>query len=173
MVRGFACDGPNGRFKRGYNDDIIDNLEKMTDIYATTKDKFRELGYRKAITAIRKYPKRLESGNEASKLFGVGQRLAEKIQEILTTGTTRKLVHMTEDDTSIPVLQLFTTVHGIGPDTAQKFYAAGHRTLDDLRSNATLSRSQIIGLKYHSVCPIPAPSLRRTRIFRNEFRAAR
>jgi len=43
---------------------------------------------------------------------------------------------------------LFGEVWGIGPATALKLYEKGHRTLDDLRNEDSLTTSQRLGLKY-------------------------
>jgi DNA polymerase/3'-5' exonuclease PolX len=47
--------------------------------------------YRKAGTTIAKHPTKLNSGEEAEKLPGVGKKIAAKIDEILATGKLRKL----------------------------------------------------------------------------------
>lgn len=47
--------------------------------------------YRKAASSISSCPTRLTSGEEAKKLDGVGQKIAEKINEFLTTGKLQKL----------------------------------------------------------------------------------
>uniref|UniRef100_A0A8C1KLU1 DNA polymerase n=1 Tax=Cyprinus carpio TaxID=7962 RepID=A0A8C1KLU1_CYPCA len=47
--------------------------------------------YRKAASVIAKYPQKIKSGAEAKKLDGVGAKIAEKIDEFLTTGKLRKL----------------------------------------------------------------------------------
>ena len=43
---------------------------------------------------------------------------------------------------------LFGEVWGIGPATALKLYEKGHRMLDDLRNEDSLTTSQRLGLKY-------------------------
>uniref|UniRef100_A0A8C1YHU5 DNA polymerase n=1 Tax=Cyprinus carpio TaxID=7962 RepID=A0A8C1YHU5_CYPCA len=56
--------------------------------------------YRKAASVIAKYPQKIKSGAEAKKLDGVGAKIAEKIDEFLTTGKLRKLEKIRSDDTS-------------------------------------------------------------------------
>lgn len=48
----------------------------------------------------------------------------------------------------VKTISLFGEVWGVGPSTALKLYEKGHRTLDDLRNEESLTRSQRIGLKY-------------------------
>lgn len=61
-------------------------------------------------------------------------------------------------------ISLFGEVWGVGPATALKLYDKGHRTLDDLRNDDSLTNAQKLGLKYfddirqrvprHEVCPV-------------------
>ena len=102
---------------------------------------------------------------------GVGDRLADKIYEIIQTGDLTKLDEMNSRE-DINSIKLFTNIHGVGPTIAQQFVARvtilflsrfnlsnldhghahlskGYRTLDDLRTKAKLTRQQLIGLKYY------------------------
>ncbi|KAL2912062.1 hypothetical protein HK105_208491 [Polyrhizophydium stewartii] len=47
--------------------------------------------YWKAIATIKKHPTRFTSGREAQKLDGIGQKIADKIDEILATGTLQRV----------------------------------------------------------------------------------
>uniref|UniRef100_A0A672SI03 DNA polymerase n=1 Tax=Sinocyclocheilus grahami TaxID=75366 RepID=A0A672SI03_SINGR len=80
--------------------------------------------YRKAASVIAKYPQKIKSGAEAKKLDGVGAKIAEKIDEFLTTGKLRKLEKIRSDDTSSSI-NFLTRVTGIGPAAARKFYDEG------------------------------------------------
>uniref|UniRef100_A0AAY5F1X3 DNA polymerase n=1 Tax=Electrophorus electricus TaxID=8005 RepID=A0AAY5F1X3_ELEEL len=85
--------------------------------------------YRKAASVIAKYPNKIKSGTEAKKLDGVGAKIAEKIDEFLTTGKLRKLEKIRNDDTSSSI-NFLTRVTGIGPAAARKFYDEGVKTLE-------------------------------------------
>ena len=99
-------------------------------------------------------------------LPGIGSRLAEKIVEIMETGSMTKLEEY-QTDADIAVMDLFGQIWGIGPAQAKRwvdlvrapalcppspptFNLQGYRTLDDLRTNAKLSHNQTIGLKYYN-----------------------
>uniref|UniRef100_A0A8C6X646 DNA polymerase n=1 Tax=Naja naja TaxID=35670 RepID=A0A8C6X646_NAJNA len=85
--------------------------------------------YRKAASVISKYPSKIKSGSEAKKLDGVGTKIAEKIDEFLSTGKLRKIEKIRQDDTSSSI-NLLTRV-------------------SDLRKNENkLNHHQRIGLKY-------------------------
>uniref|UniRef100_A0A8C2FDC1 DNA polymerase n=1 Tax=Cyprinus carpio TaxID=7962 RepID=A0A8C2FDC1_CYPCA len=104
--------------------------------------------YRKAASVIAKYPQKIKSGAEAKKLDGVGAKIAEKIDEFLTTGKLGKLEKIRSDDTSSSI-NFLTRVTGIGPAAARKFYDEGIRNLEDLKKiEHKLNHHQQIGLKY-------------------------
>lgn len=104
--------------------------------------------YRKAASAIAKYPQKIKSGEEAKKLDGVGAKIAEKIDEFLQTGKLRKIEKIRNDDTSSSI-NLLTRVTGIGPAAARKFFDEGVKTIEDLKKiNHKLNHHQQIGLKY-------------------------
>uniref|UniRef100_A0AAY4E272 DNA polymerase n=1 Tax=Denticeps clupeoides TaxID=299321 RepID=A0AAY4E272_9TELE len=104
--------------------------------------------YRKAAAVIGKYPQKIKSGTEAKKLDGVGAKIAEKIDEFLTTGKLRKLEKIRNDDTSSSI-NFLTRVTGIGPAAARKFFEEGVKTLEDLKKvEHKLNHHQKIGLKY-------------------------
>eukprot|EP00076_Gallus_gallus_P033031 XP_024998569.1 DNA polymerase beta-like [Gallus gallus] len=85
--------------------------------------------YRKAASVISRYPSRIRSGAEAKKLDGVGAKIAEKIDEFLSTGKLRKLEKIRQDDTSASI-NFLTRVTGIGPAAARKFVEEGIKTLE-------------------------------------------
>lgn len=47
------------------------------------------------------------------------------------------------------VLRLFSSVFGVGAKTALELYSRGHRSLADLRADASLSRQVQLGLRYY------------------------
>uniref|UniRef100_A0A8D2FPP1 DNA polymerase n=1 Tax=Theropithecus gelada TaxID=9565 RepID=A0A8D2FPP1_THEGE len=84
---------------------------------------------------------------EACSIPGIGKRMAEKIIEILESGHLRKLDHISE---SVPVLELFSNIWGAGTKTARMWYQQGFRSLEDIRSQASLTTQQAIGLKHYN-----------------------
>jgi len=112
------------------------------------RNQHKHNAYRKAAQAISSLDYRLESGKEAKKLPGVGEKIAQKIDEILETGKLKKLDTIRSDDTSLAVNSL-TRVAGIGPAKARELYEEGITTIDELKEHSDkLTRAQKIGLKY-------------------------
>jgi len=54
----------------------------------------------------------------------------------------------TAEPFQVKTLSLFGEVWGIGPTTALKLYEKGHRKLEDLKKEPSLTKAQKIGLQY-------------------------
>uniref|UniRef100_A0A3B3WDT7 DNA polymerase lambda n=2 Tax=Poecilia mexicana TaxID=48701 RepID=A0A3B3WDT7_9TELE len=129
-----------------FNKHITDKLEVLAKAYTHQGDKWRALGYSKAVNALKSFHKPVTSYQEACQIPGIGKRMADKIEEIMESGHLRKLDHIGE---AVPVLELFTNIWGAGAKTAQLWYQQGFRTLDDIRTKAHLTSTQKIGLKHY------------------------
>lgn len=91
----------------------IEILQQMLDYYTRTSDHWRVIAYRKAISALRKQPKNIVSRSQALSIPGIGERLADKIEEIVWTNRLRRLENAscTREDRA---LQEFLGVYGVG-----------------------------------------------------------
>lgn len=135
------------------NKTIIDNLKVLlTDAKASkeAKDKFRARSYANAIKAIEKCDYEIESGKEALKLSGIGKGIAEKIQEIIDTGSLKQVSDLGEEIVNkTVVIGNFCKIWGVGPAKAEELWKAGARSVDDVHSHMDLlTTNQKIGLKY-------------------------
>ncbi|NXI41876.1 DPOLL polymerase, partial [Galbula dea] len=143
----WVCAQSSNSKKENHNQCVTEKLEVLAKAYSVQGDKWRALSYTKAINALKSYHKPVTSYQEACKIPGIGKRMAEKILEILESGHLRKLDHISE---SVPVLELFSNIWGAGVKTAQMWYQQGFRTLDDIRTKATLTSQQAVGLKHYT-----------------------
>ncbi|KAN0067709.1 hypothetical protein V8E54_014274 [Elaphomyces granulatus] len=134
-----ANDNPNSR--------TIEVLQQMLNYYTQTSDHWRVIAYRKAIGALRRQRQKICTKSQALAIPGIGERLADKIEEIVCTNRLRRLenTNVTEEDRA---LQLFLGVYGVGFTQASKWVALGYRDLEDLRAKADLSRNQQIGVEH-------------------------
>ncbi|TFK07012.1 DNA polymerase lambda [Platysternon megacephalum] len=142
----WVCAQSSDSKKENHNWHITEKLEVLGKAYTVQGDKWRALGYSKAINALKSYHKPVTSYQEACQIPGIGKRMAEKILEILESGHLRKLDHISE---SVAVLEVFSNIWGAGVKTAQMWYQQGFRTLDDIRTKAPLTSQQAIGLKHY------------------------
>ena len=102
---------------------------------------------------LKAFPKKIESSTDAKNVFGLGEGMLSKIQEILNTGTLQRTESMgvisyflslhsflilKKNTDQMKVLEMFDEIHGVGPATALQFYNKGFRTINDLRKNTHL-----------------------------------
>ncbi|PRQ41218.1 putative DNA-directed DNA polymerase [Rosa chinensis] len=129
------------------NSNITQIFGKLINIYRALGDDRRSFSYYKAIPVIERLPFKIQSQDQVKGLPNIGKSMQDHIQEIVTTGKLSKLEHF-ETDEKVRTISLFGEVWGVGPATAQKLYEKGHRTLDDLKNEESLTNSQKLGLKY-------------------------
>ncbi|EAW22824.1 DNA-directed DNA polymerase IV [Aspergillus fischeri NRRL 181] len=75
-------------------------------------------------------------------------RLADKIEEIVFTNRLRRLENANNTPEDL-VLQEFLGVYGAGISQASRWIAQGYRSLDDLKTKASLTKSQRIGVEHY------------------------
>ena len=146
---GFSCmskhDG-KGNFENP-NAKTIEILGRMADYYERTQDHWRLTAYRRAIAALRKQNRKITSAKEAFAIPFIGQRLADKIEEIVWTNRLRRLEN-TDSEPNNDALQLFMKIYGAGLKQATKWVDQGYRTIADLLSKASLTKNQKIGIDH-------------------------
>ncbi|KAJ7556882.1 hypothetical protein O6H91_05G103000 [Diphasiastrum complanatum] len=130
------------------NSHLTGPLLEMWHIYEDVfADEWRAFTYKKAVNKIEKLPFKLNNAEELKVIEGIGGSIIDKIKEILSTGTLKKLRHV-KADPKVQTIRLFASVWGIGPKQAQKFYAAGYRNVKDLLQDSSLTRTARIGVTY-------------------------
>ncbi|KIO27823.1 hypothetical protein M407DRAFT_72655, partial [Tulasnella calospora MUT 4182] len=113
-------------------------------------DRWRVLAYRKAIGSLQRSRKRITNAEDARRLYGIGEKTADKIVEIISTGNLQRLQY--EKCGEYQICQKLMGIYGVGPKTAYDWYRKGVRSLDDVwagRGGITLNENQRIGLKYY------------------------
>ncbi|KAK7930276.1 hypothetical protein WMY93_006671 [Mugilogobius chulae] len=143
----WVCAQSSETKSNNFNKHITDKLEVLAKAYTHQGDKWRALSYSKAVNALKSYHKPVTSYQEACQIPGIGNRMADKIDEIMESGHLRKLDHIGE---AVPVLEMFTNIWGAGAKTAQLWYQQGFRTLEDISTKAHLNHNQKIGLKHYN-----------------------
>ncbi|KAL8938253.1 MAG: hypothetical protein Q9216_003993 [Gyalolechia sp. 2 TL-2023] len=125
----------------------IEILQQMANYYDRTQDHWRTLAYRKAISALKNRPEKITTKEAALAIPNIGSRLASKIEEIAFSNRLRRLEN-TNLDARDTALQLFLSIYGVGPTQATQWIDQGHRTLQDLRTKASLTKNQKIGIDH-------------------------
>ncbi|KAG0238541.1 hypothetical protein BGW42_004303 [Actinomortierella wolfii] len=153
----YRCQEPHtGKEEYKYNRRILEQLEQILHYYERTeqkgsKDKWRVVGYRKAITAIRALDFELTSEEMAARIQGIGPRIAKKIGECISMGRISKLNYLGSEFSveQLRVDNLFRNIYGVGAAQAELWYKQGLRTLDDVRQLSNLTQNQQVGLKHY------------------------
>lgn len=146
----FACNraGRRDANQNNPNARTIEVLQKMNSYYERTNDPWRTMAYRKAISILKQQTVKITTEEEAYRLPSIGRRLAQKIEEIVTTDKLKRLEYA-EKEPSDHALQAFLGIYGVGNKVAEQWIAQGWRTLDDVRKHAKLTASQRIGLEHY------------------------
>ncbi|KAK6639331.1 hypothetical protein RUM43_007603 [Polyplax serrata] len=137
------------------NGQVIEELEKLANAYQVQKDIWRCYAYKKAINAIRLHNKQITSFQEARMLPGISDKMALKVMEIIECGKLHKVDEIVDEKTKI--LDLFCGIWGVGPATAESWYAQGFRCLEDLKERGKLTKRQQIGLNYYDDLQLRIP----------------
>ncbi|CAG8129532.1 unnamed protein product [Penicillium salamii] len=150
-TNGFACmqqfePETNGK---NPNSGTIDILQQMLDYYTRNADQWRVMAYRRAIAALKKQKTKITTKAQARAIPGVGERLADKIEEIVLTNRLRRLENANNSPEDL-IIQKFLGVYGAGLSQASKWVAQGYRSLEDLLEKAPLSKQQRIGVERYN-----------------------
>ncbi|XP_073949300.1 DNA polymerase beta-like [Choristoneura fumiferana] len=131
------------------NGDFCDFLMELAEYEKNVSRNIHKYNaYRKAASVLAALDKRIESGDEAKKLKGIGEKIAKKIDEFLQTGKLAKLENIHQDEEA-QAISLLTRVSGIGPVKAADLVRGGIKSIEDLRNHQNrLTHHQLIGLKY-------------------------
>eukprot|EP01080_Neovahlkampfia_damariscottae_P007078 gene7078-11241_t len=132
-----------------HNEELTSALEKLENIYLLTGDVWRSLAYRKSIRVLKSLKFKVKMISELKDTKGIGEKTMEKIKEYLNYGSINRLDKL-EQNESVQVVSFFSSIFGVGPKTAMKWYQKGYKTIDDLEEKCELTHQQKIGIKYHS-----------------------
>lgn len=133
------------------NKEIADKLLSISYYYKLSNEPYRGRAFSDAAIKIAHHPLAILSGPQAIlEIKGVGESIGTVIDEYLTTGRIKRLEDLEAKFMERKsVIDLFTSFYGIGTITAQKFYDAGYRTMEDLWSKAPLNDAQKKGIMWH------------------------
>jgi DNA polymerase IV len=146
----FSCmtGGTDETLSSNPNAHTISILKEMAEYYTRINDPWRPIAYRKAIATLRQQKTEITTAKEASKLLFIGQRLALKIEEIARTSRLRRLENAKIEPSDI-IIQKFMGIYGVGFNQASKWFYAGYKTLEDLKTRAQLTDNQLLGIEHY------------------------
>ncbi|ORZ18862.1 hypothetical protein BCR42DRAFT_411740 [Absidia repens] len=118
-------------------------LEKARELETNDKS---ALAYRHAISAIKAYPRKIQSEDEAGKIKGIGSKIKELTRIYLETGKVPEAEALLSDE-EFRTLDLFNKCFGVGPATGKAWWDMGYRTLQQVLDHGTLSNTVRLGIQ--------------------------
>lgn len=141
-------------------DNIIFNLNKLKNIYEKDSSKKWNLkALKNAIYEISKYEKEILSGTQLkNEINGIGDKIAQRIDEIINTGFLKEISYNennnTSNNTSNELNNPFIDITGVGEVTAKKWLKLGIKNIDELKEAINNDKIKVthhiqIGIKYY------------------------
>ncbi|TFY63526.1 hypothetical protein EVJ58_g3189 [Rhodofomes roseus] len=113
------------------NQDLVRELDIVHRSRAMEGEERSALSYERAISVIKAYPQRITSVSQVQKLPFIGQKTGTMVEQFVNTGKIDEAQTILASD-RFKALSLFTSIYGIGPNTARRLYSLGLRTINDL-----------------------------------------
>ena len=148
------------KIKRTKNKQAI-ILQELTTIqeYETIEgNHFKAKAYQKAIKAIQKINSPIQKIEDLENVSGIGKSIHEKIQEIISTGKSKKAESIKKDPDFYFIKELTNYVYGIGPKKAKELVKKNKiKTIEELdkrkgeiqpNKRPLLNNKQVKGLLY-------------------------
>lgn len=134
---------------------ILSALETMRLGELAKREKtsvFKALAYKKAMDEIRRLGKPIRSADDVAGVPAIGEKIAEKIREIVATGQLAA-AEKVKSTLGVDALEELMTIHGIGPVKARELVEGGIRSVGALQmavavNPSLLNETQKLGLKY-------------------------
>lgn len=130
------------------NKKVIDIFSDMMHFHELQGKKFNALGYRRAISTLKRTMTPILTYKQAKELPGFGEKLARKVEEIVNTKKLKKLQALSNDE-SLKVREMMEVIYGVGPTTSLKWYNEGVRDLEDIAKRTDLTRQQRTSLSHY------------------------
>lgn len=134
------------------NTQLIQKLEEIANYYDSLGDVYRLRAYQNVINNLKDYSEEITSAEEAKlKIKGIGKSIFEDIKQFFEDNRIDRLSNLRKDyEEAEKVITYFQSFYGIGPASAKRFYAEGHKSINDLWFNANLNEKQKLGILYRN-----------------------
>jgi DNA polymerase beta len=130
----------------------LEMASEISKIELQKGEQYKYMAYKTAAKTIRDASFTITSGKEALQLKGIGKSIAQKIDEILATGTVKIIEEETkrEKNSKQLAVEVLSAVPGIGIKTAESLFEKhGISSIADLMEHQDLlTHHQLVGLKY-------------------------
>jgi DNA polymerase/3'-5' exonuclease PolX len=132
---------------------LIKSLEVISGYYKGMgkEHEWRYSAYLKASTNLKAWQGPIISGAQLhADVAGVGESLADDIDQYLRTGKMGRLEHLRQEHPESVIIDYFDQIYDIGPEKARTFYELGFTSFHDLITKAKLTDAQKKGIYWRS-----------------------
>ena len=132
-----------------YMKHIVEALSILQQRDLIEKQPFKARAYSTIIKQLKQLNKPIHVYEDLQGIAGIGEKIEQKIKEILATGHLQSAERVKEEYHT-ESLKAFQQIYGVGPAKAKELVEQGFKTIADLRANPqTLNDKQKIGLMYY------------------------
>lgn len=130
-----------------YRNIIIDSLTLLKKKSMADNEPFKARAYQKVIGQLKDMP--AFTKDDLPALEGAGEKIVQKIQEIVATGKLES-AEQARQDNRLEIMETFQNIYGVGPVKARDLVEKGYHSIEALRADPhLLNDKQRIGLKYY------------------------
>nr|WKN12670.1 Tdt [Cryptopsaras couesii] len=121
---------------------FTDAFEVLAERYQSNEMERRCLGLRRAASVLKSLPWAVRSLESTHNLPCLGEHAKAVMDEILEHGLSFEVEKILSDE-RYQTMKLFTSVFGVGPKTADKWYRRGHRSFSDVLTDRSIHLNQM------------------------------
>ena len=140
-------------FTMDYKSRLIDALDTMRKKEVLEKQTFRARAYATVIRQLKERADPVTCYEDIHHFQGVGEKIREKIKEIMETGQLQSAERVKETHAT-DAMDVLQHIYGVGPAKVRELIQLGIRTVEQLRAEVEknphlLNEKQKIGLQYY------------------------
>ncbi|KAM9801235.1 LOW QUALITY PROTEIN: DNA-directed DNA/RNA polymerase mu [Neosynchiropus ocellatus] len=147
LVPAYACQRRTPLDHR--NRRLTDSLALLAENAELNQDEGRAVAFRRAAAVLKVLPAEVTRATDLRGLPGLGEHSLRVVKEVLESGRSSEVEEARASE-RFRALKLLTGIFGVGPKTADRWFRAGIRDLEQLRaSGEVLNRAQRAGLLHY------------------------
>ncbi|XP_068423825.1 DNA nucleotidylexotransferase [Clinocottus analis] len=129
---------------------FTDAFEVLAESYEFNEIEGPCLAFRRAASVLKSLPRAVRCLGETQDLPCLGEHMKAVMEEVLQCGRSLEVEKLLSDE-RYQTLKLFTSVFGVGPKTADKWYRRGLRSFSDILADRSihLNRMQQSGFLHY------------------------
>ncbi|XP_067138739.1 DNA-directed DNA/RNA polymerase mu-like [Centruroides vittatus] len=148
----YACQRMNPLHHHNHRlTDALEILAESAELETDSTNMGRALAFRKAASVLKSLPTEITRIEQVKNTKDIGRHSLNVIREILDNGKCTEVDELSKSEQFCTV-KLFNSIYGIGPAMANKWFASGLRTIEDIKkilSSKSTNKRLNYGLAFH------------------------